>query len=167
MSRLSALDASADWGHDGFAWKAFGGRIRVAQIHHMLQELRKRDVECLVLSNGMVGPIRDCLKRVNLLAYFSDVVANTGFSMGTTDYDNSFRLATDVPGTPRVGQKITKCDYLRTWLKDKSLNARQVVFIDDETRTVGSAQSICRTIHVASDSGMQEKELQLLQSMLQ
>jgi phosphoglycolate phosphatase-like HAD superfamily hydrolase len=166
ISRLRALDADAHWGPGEFALQAFGGPSRVAQLHHMLKELHNRNVECVVLSNGMLGVIRDCLRRVNLSPYFSDVVANTGFSLGSTDYDYSLPFSADAPenGEYRV---INKIEHLRAWMRDKRLNAHQVVCIDDESHTVGSMQSVCRTIHVASDIGIQEREIQLVSSMLQ
>jgi hypothetical protein len=70
LLRLRALDADANWGPGGFALKAFGGPSRVAQIGHMLKELRDHNVECVILSNGMEGPIRECLRQLNLLPLF-------------------------------------------------------------------------------------------------
>jgi hypothetical protein len=166
MTRLHALDADATWGPGGFAIKAFGGPSRLAQLHRLFTELHSHNVECVISSYGMEGSIRQCLKQVNLSQYFSDVVANTGSSMGSTEYDFSLMYSADMPRSQR-SQPFNKIEHLRTAMVDKQLNAYQVAFIDDDSSTVGSVQSICRTIHVASGIGIQDREVQLLRSMLQ
>jgi phosphoserine phosphatase len=94
MSRLRALDAN--WGPGAFALEALGGPIRVVQLQSLLKELRNHKVECMILSGGMETTIRLCLKQVGLLSQFSDVVGNTGCSMGTTDYHCSLQSPSDV-----------------------------------------------------------------------
>jgi hypothetical protein len=164
MSRLCALDADIKWGPGVFAFEAFGGPDRVAQLHDMLRELREQNVECVVLSKGMEATIMKCLKQVKLSMYFTDVVGNTGCSMGAEDFDTKLKYSEDIPGAQTV---VDKSENLRTLMVDRRLHGSQAVLIDDEASTIETARSTCRTIHVDSGSGIQEKEIQLVRDMLE
>jgi hypothetical protein len=83
--------------------------------------------------------------------------------MGTTDYDCSLLSSTDVPGSQG---NINKLEHIRASMAEKMLKFTQVVLLEDDARAVGALQSICRTIHVTSGIGMQEREIQLVRNML-
>jgi len=172
LSRLCQLDVS--WGPCVFALAAFGGERRVSRLRSALKELNDSNVECVIVSRGLIGPITKCLEQVFLLPFFTRIVGNIGSAFGGSDGDRT------IPPCPSAEMRLlgnphadfggacgrNKSEHIRRFMEERKLVLQQVVFMDDEIGHINAAQFTCRTIHVASRFGAQEQEFQLLRSMM-
>lgn len=166
LARIRELESSPEFqAHGGFAVSMLGGYFRISQLNDMLSTLRKSGVECLVLTKGMVGPVKKMLDQTQLLKYFSGVYGNTGEYYGVTDYD---RTANPGPDSRFIsGQECqtpeNKQQFIQQYMYQKGLGYQDVVFIDDTLEEIRSCFGICQTVSVMTKGMNQEIMAQVLQ----
>lgn len=172
LARIGELDESPEFSqYGGFASVVFGGPERVAELQAFFQELRAAGVESIVLSRGLVGPIRKCLEQVGLLRYFTDVYANIGISYGETDYDKALppmRAARDAhylgaagnAGWGSKGKMVMRC------LQERGLSAEEAIFVDDTASEIANVRGACYVLHVQPARGMGAQDLAQIRGML-
>eukprot|EP00405_Crypthecodinium_cohnii_P053784 CAMPEP_0206602202 /NCGR_PEP_ID=MMETSP0325_2-20121206/47218_1 /ASSEMBLY_ACC=CAM_ASM_000347 /TAXON_ID=2866 /ORGANISM="Crypthecodinium cohnii, Strain Seligo" /LENGTH=553 /DNA_ID=CAMNT_0054114587 /DNA_START=139 /DNA_END=1797 /DNA_ORIENTATION=+ len=178
IAKLVELESDPQWEEQGgFNAAAFGGAQRVSELKMLLQELRASNVECVVCSRGLVGPIRRTLDKVGLLQCFTHIFANPS-GPNTTEYDvakteegigeDATYLAGE--GYSRWGQ--VKGKLIAKLMKEKSVVHDEVVFVDDTLQEIQGAQGLCWLINVqpptgsARPVGMREREYTLLRRLL-
>jgi phosphoglycolate phosphatase-like HAD superfamily hydrolase len=173
------MDADPEWGPGVFALKVFEGPDRLAQVRSVLEELHSNQVECVVLSRGMVQTIRKILEQVELLPFFSEILGSEGCALGCTAYDHSVAakertpereqpLDIDPPHTRNCrlpGLMSSKVDRLRELMMGRRLCFDEVVFVDDELAEIEQARCVCNTIHISSGMGMQASDMEALRAM--
>jgi len=171
LARLAELDALPEYRTlGGFALAAFGGPERVAQLRALLDDLHAAGVECVICSKGFVGPLRRCLEQVGLLRHFTQVFGNTG-GAGPTEYDASvppqaLAGSARLLGTPANTGWGSKPQLVAKCLRERGLQGRDAVFIDDTPSEVAGVQSVCATIQVHPPRGMGAREFELLRRWL-
>ena len=85
IKRLSEIDATPQYGGPcGFSLQVFGGQERLQQLRELLEGLRNANIECMVCSRSLVGPLRKLLGQSQLLDFFSVVMGNIGAIGGPT-----------------------------------------------------------------------------------
>jgi phosphoglycolate phosphatase-like HAD superfamily hydrolase len=184
IERLLQLDADPSWGLGVFAFMSFGGSNRVAQIRRLLETLRDRCVECIILSRGMAQPIRNILQQVGLLCFFTQICGSEGCSMGCTAYDHSVQSKSALSGkTGKPGDngaivphaveqkvrwfaKTSKASELQGFMEERSLTYGEIVYLDDDLEETESARHVCQSIHVTSGHGIGEREINILFDIL-
>lgn len=173
LSRLLELDSEKGPGH--FAKGVFGGVGRVITLTCFLIQLRKANIEAIICSRCLHGPMRRCLQQVGLLEFFKMVFGATGDAysqvQGALDYDCSLpsdsccKLAL---GTEDVNFPLSKskADFVNECIQTRGLRSSEVVFVDDDASVIDELQGICWAIHVQQGKGIGEVELSILRGML-
>jgi len=171
LVRLFELDAREPfYSMGGFAQSFFGGPERVEQLRALLMQLTSAGIECVVLSKGLVGPMRRCLEHVGILSFFSKTVGTIRDINGKTPYDEESQLWSigedeRFLGAPEDLVLSSKKLCVERWLRDCGLHFCNAVYIDDDLREVRSISDLCPTIHVKDGAGMGPQEFALLRSM--
>jgi len=163
-----ALIAELDRRHmhtGGFAAEVMGGISRVAALRTMLTVLSGCDIDCLVCTQGLVGPVSKVLSQAGLLMYFSGVYGNTGDIYGQTVFDMAAQVESsdiDLLGK-RDAQIKSKKDFIQKYMRDHGFLHHDVLFVDDTIDEINPLKGVCQTFHVTSQGMDQRSRLTVLQ----
>lgn len=169
ISELSESRPFKDMG--GFATVAFGGESRIENVRQMLERLRAREVEAIVLTKGLVGTARKCLSDLGLLDFFSDVYGNVGDNYGETSYDKAISRSKPSPheaqfiASPDKNLSMSKAEFIQRWAFDAGLSREQVCLCEDDPQEVRRANPVCRTLYVKDAQGMTSRDCSSLLQM--
>lgn len=163
----------------GFAVACFGSQQRVEQVRDMLEELKAANVECMIATRGLVGPVRKTLDLLGLLSYFSRVYGNIGNTYCGRDgslppYDQAAQAPSALGADERfLGTKECKLsgkrDLIQRLLKERSLTGKDCVFLDDDPEEIKGVGNTCISIQVTKrggTGGVTEVEIKKLRELL-
>lgn len=156
----------------GFASAAFGGSSRVDEMRRHLQRLRERDVEMVICTKGLVGPVRKCLLDLDLLPFFAEVYGNVGDTYGSTDFDAE-ETADTLPsemkallGSPLINSNWGSKDKLITRLMTQAgIDKVGCVLVEDDPEEIKKAAPVCQTLFVQAQAGMTTEHFDALHTM--
>jgi len=157
-------------GPGGFAVAVFGGADRLERIHRHLRELHSYNVECVVCSRSLVGPLRKLMEQAGILAYFTQVFGSTGVIAPVSDYDvqNPVQMSAQFApyvGTEEVRLKDTKGLTIQGMMQARKLRYEEVIFIDDMPQEIQEVCGMCKTLHVEPLKGMGVKEFDYISQL--
>lgn len=109
----------------------FGGQARLDSLRAFLAALRVRGVPSIVISHGLLGPIRRALERVQLGDAFDAIYAS------------------DSPELQRFGQSArNKALLIQHLMATMNVSHHNAYFLDDTQANLTPAEGVCQTILV-------------------
>eukprot|EP00929_Paragymnodinium_shiwhaense_P031860 TRINITY_DN17763_c0_g1_i2.p1 TRINITY_DN17763_c0_g1~~TRINITY_DN17763_c0_g1_i2.p1 ORF type:complete len:331 (+),score=47.99 TRINITY_DN17763_c0_g1_i2:88-1080(+) len=166
LQELNRIEAFQKRG--GFAEVAFGGKERVEALHQFLGGLRKRGVNLVVCTKGLVGVARMCLSDLGLLEHFAVVYGRAGDSYGFTACDRALTQTKPSPrearllGLPEHADWDSKANCISRIRARMDLEWKRVCLVDDDPDEIKRARHVCKTLWVKDAEGITYEHCQLL-----
>lgn len=174
VRRILELNKSAEFSRDGFATKAFGGESRVAEVRRQLASLQEANIELIVCTKGLIGTTRRILMDLNMIQFFGSVYGNAGETYGSAPYDQDTRChdprklepeIAEVLGPSQHADWTTKKKLIERLMREKGLQRKEVVLVEDDPEEIRQASTVCQTLYVTEQAGMGAKEFENLRRL--
>jgi hypothetical protein len=127
-----------------------GGSVRLSNLRNLFSTLTASGVECLVCTEGYVGPVNMILAHVGLSQFISQVYGMTGNIYGMSEYDRTAKPSDNMhyAGGPQNHMKRTKQSQVECFMQQRGFDFEDVVYIDDDFEEIASMSETCKAIHV-------------------
>lgn len=165
--RLDQLNREHFQEDGGFLSVAFGGAERIRQVSKVLETLKAQESELIICTKGFVGPVRFSLERLGLFPYFSQIYGHIGDTYGATPFDKQVAEEQHPELQALLGERwqeqwTSKDQLAVSLMRQKGLNADQVVLVEDDPQEIRKARSVCRTLLVKEARGLTSSQLEQL-----
>lgn len=150
IARLQKYDADDEKPPGSFATWLFGGRARVDMLLDILSTLRDANIDCVIVTQGLVGVCRKLLDQLGLLTYILEVCGNLGDFYGVSAFDIRVDIGDDADylGGPSCKLPGDKRSFISGFMMQRSLRYTEALFLDDTPTEVQEVTSSCQTMHV-------------------